>query len=203
MLLAIAVWGMVAVGCGSKSRPDHGRADESADEASEPAPAETRYGVEIRSSRNLGRLDVETAAPAPYETGGITCGTCHDSWVHGPPAERPGELQQFHRHMRLEHGELTCSSCHDPDDRDFLRLANGEQVAFADTIELCGQCHGPQYRDYRHGSHGGMTGYWDLNRGPQVRNHCVNCHDPHAPAYPTVEPAPGPRDRHPVQSSNH
>ena len=65
----------------------------------------------------------------------------------------------------------------------------------ADALRLCAQCHGPQYRDYRHGAHGGMRGHWDLSRGPRERNHCVACHDPHAPAFGQFEPVPGPRDR--------
>ena len=66
-----------------------------------------------------------------------------------------------------------------------------------EAMQLCAQCHGPQTRDYRRGSHGGMQGYWDLSRGDRVRNHCVDCHDPHAPAFPRFTPLPPPRDRFP------
>ncbi len=97
--------------------------------------------------------------------------------------------------MRYAHGERTCLSCHNARDYDTLRLADGSALAYRNVIKLCAQCHGPQYRDYRHGSHGGMNGYWDLSRGPRYRNNCVDCHDPHAPAYPRVRPAPPPRDR--------
>jgi predicted CXXCH cytochrome family protein len=40
-----------------------------------------------------------------------------------------------------------------------------------------------------------MNGYWDLSKGPRERHSCLNCHDPHKPAYPKVMPAPGPKDR--------
>ncbi|MBI5610873.1 MAG: hypothetical protein HY902_18485 [Deltaproteobacteria bacterium] len=63
------------------------------------------------------------------------------------------------------------------------------------VIELCSQCHGPQARDYQHGAHGGMTGYWDLRRGDRFRNVCVDCHNPHVPAYPQFAPVQRPRDR--------
>jgi formate-dependent nitrite reductase cytochrome c552 subunit len=63
------------------------------------------------------------------------------------------------------------------------------------AIELCAQCHGPQYRDYKAGAHGGMTGNWDLSRGPRVRNHCVDCHEAHAPRYPGTRPVLRPNDR--------
>jgi hypothetical protein len=64
-----------------------------------------------------------------------------------------------------------------------------------DAMTLCAQCHGPQFRDYQNGSHGGMNGHWDLSRGPRLRNHCVDCHDPHVPQVLPVHPAPGPKDR--------
>ena len=76
-----------------------------------------------------------------------------------------------------------------------MRLADGRVLEFVDSMQLCAQCHGPQHRDWQRGSHGGMTGHWDLARGPRERNHCVVCHDPHAPQLQQVSPAPPPRDR--------
>lgn len=95
----------------------------------------------------------------------------------------------------LSHGELTCAACHDATDRAALHLADGRTIALLDAMTLCAQCHGPQKRDYDHGAHGGMRGHWDLARGPRERNHCVACHEPHAPAFGRFSPAPGPRDR--------
>ena len=40
-----------------------------------------------------------------------------------------------------------------------------------------------------------MNGYWDLGRGPRIRNTCVNCHDAHVPTYQGALPMPPPRDR--------
>ena len=67
-------------------------------------------------------------------------------------------------------------------------------MRLADAQQLCAQCHGPQTRDYVHGSHGGMSGYWDKTKGERVRRACVDCHDPHAPAYPAWTPVFPPRD---------
>ena len=53
-------------------------------------------------------------------------------------------------------------------------------------MTLCSQCHGPQATAFEHGAHGGMNGYWDLTRGPQMKNNCIDCHDPHVPAYPKM-----------------
>ncbi|MFT7633353.1 MAG: formate-dependent nitrite reductase cytochrome c552 subunit, partial [Mariniblastus sp.] len=72
---------------------------------------------------------------------------------------------------------------------------DGTKVEFTDVMTLCAQCHGPQMTDYEHGAHGGMNGHWDLNRGPQTKNNCVDCHQPHAPKFPKMQPTFKPRDR--------
>ena len=125
----------------------------------------------------------------------IPCSTCHASGVGRPLADEDNPDRPVHGHIQLRHGELDCLACHDRDDRDQLHLADGTTLAWARAMELCGQCHGPQKRDYDHRSHGGLSGTWDASYGPQIRNHCVVCHDPHAPAYPRVLPAPPPNDR--------
>ena len=124
-----------------------------------------------------------------------TCGSCHATRPQDRTVRRGEQLEAFHTGLTMAHGNTSCLACHNAQDYGTLKLADGVAVAFADVIVLCSQCHGPQARDYQHGSHGGMQGYWDLTRGPRVRNSCINCHDPHAPAYPKVMPATGPQDR--------
>lgn len=77
-----------------------------------------------------------------------------------------------------------------------MHLADGKPLELSQSMELCAQCHGVQYRDYKKGSHGGMTGYWDLKRGPRERNHCTDCHAAHQPAYESVRPVHPPKDRY-------
>lgn len=126
----------------------------------------------------------------------VACGTCHATSQPRRETRSAVDLDEFHQGLQYAHGTLTCLSCHDATNYDQLRLADGRGLPFTEAMSLCAQCHGPQYRDYTHGSHGGMTGYWDLSRGPRERNHCVDCHDPHAPRYPEVRPAfPLPPDR--------
>jgi hypothetical protein len=129
--------------------------------------------------------------------GGIPCATCH------PPAGWSSmaagvHFGMVHGNVVVDHGDLRCFSCHDRDDRSSLHLADGLRVPFSSARRLCMQCHGPQTRDYENGAHGGMSGHWDRGEGPALRNHCVACHSPHTPAYPTVQPAPPPRDRNPL-----
>ena len=125
----------------------------------------------------------------------VACGTCHATTQPNARTHTSAELDQFHQGLKYAHGELNCLSCHNATNYDTLRLADGRSVEFADVMTLCGQCHGSQLRDYQHGAHGGMTGYWDLSRGPRTRNNCVNCHDPHSPKYPLARPVFPPRDR--------
>jgi formate-dependent nitrite reductase cytochrome c552 subunit len=128
----------------------------------------------------------------------VACATCHATREPNPAAKLGADLRSFHQGLTGQHGGLACVACHNPaEGYGSLRLADGRSLPYAEAMQLCAQCHGPQYRDYQHGAHGGMTGHWDLTRGPRVRNTCTDCHDPHAPKYPTVRPAPGPRDRDP------
>jgi hypothetical protein len=125
----------------------------------------------------------------------IVCATCHATREpdrsNGAGRKTP---QAFHQGLVYAHGGQSCLSCHNADDYDSLRLADGRKLAFADSQQLCAQCHGPQTRDYQHGSHGGMRGYWDKTQGDRTRNTCLDCHDPHAPAYPAWTPVFPPRD---------
>lgn len=125
----------------------------------------------------------------------VACSTCHQTTAPNPRLRSGAELTQFHQGLDYRHGSLTCLSCHDARNYDRLRLADGTELAFAETMALCAQCHGQKRRDYEHGAHGGMQGFWDLARGPRTRNSCVHCHDPHAPAQPQVRPVLPPRDR--------
>lgn len=126
----------------------------------------------------------------------VACATCHTTKPANAAAKLGTPLAGFHQGLVGKHGNLSCTSCHNPaDGYATLRLADGKSVPYTEAMTLCAQCHGPQFRDYQHGAHGGMTGHWDLTRGGRTRNTCTDCHDPHAPKYPTVSPAAGPNDR--------
>ncbi|MEX2581408.1 MAG: hypothetical protein WD342_20295 [Verrucomicrobiales bacterium] len=118
----------------------------------------------------------------------ISCATCHDTRDPDFKTNEAALLDEFHQGMAYQHGSLSCMSCHHPEDYNSLKLADDRRVDFAQSMQLCAQCHGPQHRDYQNGSHGGMTGYWDLRQGPRERNHCIDCHDPHHPKYPRLMP---------------
>jgi Zn finger protein HypA/HybF involved in hydrogenase expression len=125
----------------------------------------------------------------------VRCETCHALRPEMPVPAEMSELKEFHLGLRFQHGSIECQSCHSPGQPPRLHLATGERVNTSEALRLCAQCHGPQYRDYQHGAHGGMNGSWNLAVGGRVKNHCVDCHDPHSPKPEPVLPAPRPRDR--------
>ncbi len=126
----------------------------------------------------------------------VTCVSCHSEREEPAVAPLAAEIDSVHTGMKFTHGDLSCFSCHEPQgDYAQLRLADGRRVDYADVMTLCSQCHGPQRRDFDHGAHGGMTGHWDLTRGPRDRNSCIVCHDAHAPAFPRMMPTFKPIDR--------
>ena len=124
-----------------------------------------------------------------------SCSSCHTTTTPNRNVASAEQLLKFHQGITYAHGNQSCLSCHNETDYDSLRLANGSSLPYSDVMKLCGQCHGPQLRDYEMGLHGGMNGYWDRTRGPRTRNNCIQCHDPHNPAYPVVQPVLPPKDR--------
>lgn len=175
--------------CGTESARDLGPT---------PAPAGEPTGeVRIHVPETLTgiRADVRTADGREVR---LRCDSCHglEGVGDGPPATAE-DAGGPHVGLEVAHGDQACGACHAPDRPERLRLADGEVIPMRDALRLCAQCHGPQHRDYRRGSHGGMQGYWDLRRGDRIRNHCVDCHDPHRPAFPRFRPLPPPHDRFP------
>lgn len=155
------------------------------------------YPTEIHASPKLtsiesGSLD---GLGRPVRVACVTCHGVRDAGTGFP--ESSLSLKDFHSGLSVNHGNLSCKACHA--DRHggppMLRLATGEEVPTSEAMRLCAQCHGPKSQDYLHGSHGGMNGHWDLERGPRLRNHCVDCHDPHVPKFQPSRPVLPPRDR--------
>lgn len=201
--LLIACLGVVAVtiaALGVRTGPD---ATEALTPIAGPGDGPVDSGVldgatSTRFATRISRPDGPPVIEVVDETGAIatvSCTVCHTIRTPNRESRSAADLDEFHQGMTIEHGDLACLACHDPADYDSLRLADDRPVAFPEVMTLCSQCHGPQARDYAHGAHGGMNGYWDLRQGPRTRNNCVDCHDPHAPAFPKMRPTFKPRDR--------
>ncbi len=120
----------------------------------------------------------------------LECSHCHALFPSDP--EPPRVLYQ-HDHVRLVHGTIeSCFDCHSIADHDTLELRDGPVIGFAESTRLCGHCHEPQTKDWQAGVHGRTEGAWDAEDEAHARLECVQCHDPHAPAFDPIEPLPGP-----------
>jgi len=128
--------------------------------------------------------------PPPFSEDIFPCSDCHE------------DMDVNHRRRKLEdeHVEISemfnhaseqrwCLDCHNPDNRDVLRLANGDLVSFEESYNLCGQCHGTIFRDWKAGIHGKRTGEWN---GKKQYRLCVHCHNPHSPKFKPLKPMPPP-----------
>ncbi|MEO8270949.1 MAG: cytochrome c3 family protein [Aureliella sp.] len=154
----------------------------------------TSFPVVIR--KPAGPPQIKLAGSDPQgRSASVACSTCHSVRPPNRDNKTPQSLDEFHQGLQFNHGQLSCYSCHNPENADVLRLADGTVVEYADVMLLCTQCHSKQAESFAHGAHGGMNGFWDLSRGPQTKNNCIDCHDPHAPNYPKMIVDFKPRDR--------
>ncbi|UJR84141.1 hypothetical protein [Sandaracinus amylolyticus] len=191
MELAISIGAVVLAACGPDPDIIAWRAGLGASTERSPEAEAALFPTTIHEPPELTSITTSDGVP------GTACATCHSIAGVTPEsrATSADEVGGPHAGLRFAHGSNTCGACHASDDPTSLRLADGRALPMREAMTLCAQCHGPQYRDYQHGSHGGMRGHWDRSVGPRERNHCVDCHDPHAPRYPSFRPMPPPRDR--------
>jgi len=157
------------------------------------ATAAVLHDVEIRTLPYMGLpIGLRDAVGLPIR---IPCQTCHGGFVKTTTPENRVDKGAFHQHVVLQHGTKTCRTCHKPPDFSAFALADGTTVPYENVMQLCGQCHARRLQEYLNGAHGGMNGYWDRTSGPRVRNHCLDCHNPHAPKVEAVLPAPRIKNR--------
>jgi hypothetical protein len=144
-----------------------------------------RYSIYVR--RPSGPPTVAMASGEPEgPVARIACSTCHSTREPNFDNKDHTTLDEFHQGLEVKHHKVACYACHHPEDADSLRSADGRRIPYDQVMTLCSQCHGPQSTAFAHGAHGGMTGFWDLSRGPQMKNNCIDCHDPHAPQFPKM-----------------
>jgi hypothetical protein len=94
---------------------------------------------------------------------------------------------------RFNHGLNTqCVNCHHPSNRNAFVDHDGGEIPSTQPARLCAKCHGPLYREWQRGAHGRQNGHWDRSKGPRVKLLCVQCHDPHEPAFKAMKPDPTP-----------
>jgi hypothetical protein len=159
-------------------------------------PATTGKLFPVTISRSYASLGMKTEQrDIRGKPARVPCLVCH-ALVPAQDRNRfAARLQEFHQKVEIKHGEQTCRACHQVPGFDAFQLADGQRVPYSEVMRLCRQCHAQRLVEYEKGAHGGMSGYWDLTRGPRTRNHCLDCHNSHAPRVPQMVPAPRVRYR--------
>lgn len=128
--------------------------------------------------------------PPPFSEDIFPCSDCHgDMDVNPERRELEDEHVEISEMFNHASDQRWCLDCHNPDNRDVLRLANGDLVSFEESYNLCGQCHGTIFRDWKAGIHGKRTGEWN---GKKQYRLCVHCHNPHSPKFKSIKPLPPP-----------
>ncbi|MCE5194011.1 MAG: hypothetical protein LLF28_00910 [Nitrospiraceae bacterium] len=125
----------------------------------------------------------DTVAPQPPITKGFfPCSNCHATM----PANAKQRTLTLHTEIKLQHMTAGwCFNCHNPNDRNKLKLADGQLVDITNAVNLCAQCHGRVAREWKAGTHGKRIGMWT---GKKLYENCLNCHNPHSPAFQAIKP---------------
>ncbi len=117
------------------------------------------------------------------------CSNCHTQPLARLSAGRKQDERKSHWDIEIAHGSadvMNCLTCHNEHNLNELVSLTGSVVPFDDSYALCRQCHSTQYADWVGGSHGKRLGGW---LPPRAMNTCVNCHNPHKPAFESRWPS--------------
>jgi len=155
-------------------------------------------------STATARMSAADLVKSGGDLSGLDCYACHEK---NKPlklklnAEGDVIVPKEHDDIVMAHGRHhrnnNCFNCHDETNLELLQTRDGRHLKIVESPALCGSCHGPTYRDWEACFHGRTSGYWDRSLGSTDRKVCASCHNPHAPAFPSRQPAPGPHPLHP------
>ncbi len=117
---------------------------------------------------------------------GYACTECHSK----PLSEMKGnEFKKAHWNLKMIHANketMNCVTCHNSNNMDELTSITGKSIDLNNSYKLCSQCHTKQFEDWKGGAHGKRIGGW---APPRASMTCVNCHNPHQPAFDKKWPA--------------
>ncbi len=117
------------------------------------------------------------------------CSNCHSQPLVELQKQRKPQERKAHWDIKLVHADesiMNCATCHDSNDLDQLTTLTSTPLLIDHSYKLCGQCHSKQLKDWVGGAHGKRLGGW---APPRTINTCVNCHNPHSPAFESRWPA--------------
>lgn len=177
VLLFLAIVPALCAGCGAESRTEHG---------------EPLYSRDLSGGlHNTAPPRGETRELALLRDGdAFSCSICHDGFSEDSGS---APLEGEHQDIRFDHGlNVRCLNCHNAENSDTFVDHDGSEIPGSEPTRLCAKCHGPHYREWILGVHGRINGYWDERFGEQRRLDCIQCHNPHAPAFAPMRPVPPP-----------
>ncbi|HPM31332.1 MAG TPA: cytochrome c3 family protein [Chryseolinea sp.] len=117
------------------------------------------------------------------------CTNCHSKPIDQLALGRKENEKKAHWDIKIIHGNtdvMNCSTCHTDSNLNELTSLTGTPIVFNQSFKLCSQCHSTQYKDWVGGSHGKRLNGW---APPRTINTCVNCHNPHQPAFESRWPS--------------
>ncbi|MEO9806014.1 MAG: hypothetical protein ABJF04_22335 [Reichenbachiella sp.] len=117
------------------------------------------------------------------------CSSCHTKPLNELGNLNSENSKKAHWNIKLQHAEaevMNCITCHNDSNLDQLRSLTGREINVNHSYKLCSQCHATQHKEWQGGAHGKRLGGW---APPRIINSCVNCHNPHSPAFESRWPA--------------
>lgn len=117
------------------------------------------------------------------------CSNCHTMSLGELQKTSDEDMKKAHWNIKMSHANtevLNCTTCHNENKMDELNSVTGKAISIDHSYQLCAQCHSTQYKEWEGGAHGKRLGGWVP---PRVINSCVNCHNPHSPAFESKWPA--------------
>ncbi|MDP6524022.1 MAG: hypothetical protein QGH15_07355 [Kiritimatiellia bacterium] len=155
--------------------------------------------IPYASVANVSKEDISTAPirtrlsdPPMVHLGGYDrdCNDCHR--IFKSLDKTPNRAFQ-HVDIKLNHGRNSrCFNCHAKADRNRLTIYGEMTVSYDQSEQLCAKCHGTTFKDWNRGIHGRTMGSWQPHAAGNTRLKCVECHNPHSPAYLRMKPLPSP-----------
>ncbi len=153
-------------------------------------PPTAQPAVGLASDRHLDKTPPRQTKGLDLVKMGWTynCMECHrllsSRWHYDRPMAE-------HQDIRLEHGNNRfCLNCHHPENRNAFVDYDGSEIAEEEVVSLCAKCHGTIHRDWKAAVHGRVNGCWNAAFGEKTRLRCIQCHDPHRPAFQPMKPLP-------------
>jgi len=159
------------------------------------AKSKDYHGVSVSSEPYFGDIDLIKISEdgqsflIPERKGNIKSYACIECHTKPLKQMQRKDLKKAHWNISIKHANantMNCVTCHNGNNMDDLHSLTGAKIDFNMSYKLCSQCHTKQFKDWKGGAHGKQIGGW---APPRASLTCVNCHNPHNPAFSSKWPA--------------